>query len=63
MGLTLFWVHDTAEGRRRTHALANGMVSLLAKTLPLARVPGVGALLEEALGLAKLARNPGGDGE
>ena len=39
MGLVLFWIHDTSQGRRRTMQLVDGSVDLVVKLIGLASLP------------------------
>jgi AcrR family transcriptional regulator len=56
MGVTLFWVYDGSEGQRRTHKLVDGLAPLIARGLSLARIPGVGKILDDALDLSRSVR-------
>ena len=56
MGVTLFWVYDTSEGQKRTRKLVDGGVPLITKVLSLARVPGVGKLLDDIVSLSRSLR-------
>ena len=56
MGVTLFWVYDTSEGQRRTRMLVDGIAPLVARGVSLARIPGVGKILDDAMGLARALR-------
>lgn len=56
MGVTLFWVYDTSEGQQRTRRLVDGAAPLIAKGLGLARVPGVGKVLDDVLNLSRSVR-------
>jgi AcrR family transcriptional regulator len=57
MGLTLFWVYDTSEEQQRTRRLVDGAAPLIARGLALARVPGVGKVLDDVLSLSRTMRN------
>ncbi|MEE2522551.1 TetR family transcriptional regulator [Pseudarthrobacter sp. J75] len=56
MGITLFWVYDASEGQRRTRRLVDGAAPLIARGLQLARVPGVGKIIDEVLDLSRSVR-------
>jgi hypothetical protein len=56
MGVTLFWVYDTSDGQQRTRKLVDGAVPLVAQVLTLARVPGVGKVLDDVLSLSRSIR-------
>jgi AcrR family transcriptional regulator len=56
MGVTLFWVYDSSEGQRRTRKLVKGLAPLIARGLSLARIPGVGKMLDDALDLGRSVR-------
>lgn len=56
MGVTLFWVYDTSEGQQRTRKLVDGAVPLITRVLSLARVPGVGKVLDDVLSLTRSVR-------
>lgn len=56
MGITLFWVYDTSEGQRRTRRLVDGAAPLMARGLQLARIPGVGKIIDEVLDLSRSVR-------
>ncbi|WP_018763768.1 TetR/AcrR family transcriptional regulator [Arthrobacter sp. 135MFCol5.1] len=56
MGITLFWVYDTSEGQRRTRKLVDGAAPLVARGLALARIPGVGKVLDDVLDLSRSIR-------
>lgn len=53
MGLTLFWVYDGSEEQRRSRKLVDGAVPLMARVLSMARLPGAGKLVDEALSLRR----------
>lgn len=57
MGIALFWVYDTSEGQHRTRRLVDGAVPLMARGLSLARIPGVGKIVDEVLELTRTIRN------
>jgi AcrR family transcriptional regulator len=56
MAVTLFWVYDTSEGQQRTRRLVDGAVPLVARGLSLARIPGVGKILDDVLNLRRSIR-------
>lgn len=56
MGVTLFWVYDTSEGQRRTRILVDGISPLVARGVSLARIPGVGKILGDAMALTRAVR-------
>lgn len=56
MGIALFWVYDTSEGQRRTRSLIDGVVPLIARGLSLAKIPGVGKVFDDILGLVRSVR-------
>ena len=56
MAVTLFWVYDTSDGQQRTRRLVDGAVPLITRGLSLARVPGVGRILDDFLGLSRSIR-------
>ena len=56
MGVALFWVYDTSEGRRRTRKLIDGVAPLIARGLSLARIPGVSKVLDDVLSLSRSVR-------
>lgn len=58
MGIALFWVYDKSEDQRRTQKLIDGAVPLLARSLSLTRLPGVGKMLDDVLALTRSVRNP-----
>ncbi|MFF1828362.1 TetR/AcrR family transcriptional regulator [Paenarthrobacter sp. NPDC058040] len=53
MGIALFWVYDKSEGQRRTRKLIDGAAPLVARGLSLAKLPGVGKVFDDALGLVR----------
>ncbi len=57
LGITLFWVHDTSAGQRRTRALVDGAAPLIARGLSLARLPGVGKIIDDVLALSRSVRH------
>jgi AcrR family transcriptional regulator len=57
MGVALFWVYDTSEGRRRTRKLIDGVAPLIARGLSLARIPGVSKVLDDVLTLSRSVRD------
>ncbi|MFF1254126.1 TetR/AcrR family transcriptional regulator [Pseudarthrobacter sp. NPDC058329] len=57
MGITLFWVYDTSEGQQRTRRLVDGSVPLITRGLSLARIPGVGKILDDVLSLSRSVRS------
>lgn len=57
MGIALFWVYDTSENQRRTRRLVDGAVPLMARGLSLARLPGVGKIIDDVLDLTRSIRN------
>ncbi|KQQ90064.1 TetR/AcrR family transcriptional regulator [Arthrobacter sp. Leaf137] len=57
MGVTLFWVYDTSDGQQRTRRLVDGAAPLIARGLGLARVPGVGKVLDDVLNLSRSVRS------
>lgn len=56
LGLTIFWVHDTSPGARRTHALVDGAAPLVARLVTLARLPVASGLAQDALRLVASMR-------
>jgi AcrR family transcriptional regulator len=56
MAVTLFWVYDTSDGQQRTRRLVDGAVPLITRGLSLARVPGVGRILDDFLSLSRSIR-------
>ncbi|MBO1269808.1 TetR/AcrR family transcriptional regulator [Arthrobacter cavernae] len=56
MGIALFWVYDKSEGQRRTRSLIDGVVPLIARGLSLAKIPGVGKVFDDVLGLVRSVR-------
>ncbi|ACL38721.1 transcriptional regulator, TetR family [Pseudarthrobacter chlorophenolicus A6] len=60
MGVTLFWVYDTSDGQQRTRRLVDGAAPLIARGLGLARVPGVGKVLDDVLNLSRSVRSQAG---
>lgn len=56
LGLTIFWVHDTSPGARRTHALVDGAAPLVARLVALARLPVASGLAQDALRLVASVR-------
>ena len=56
MGIALFWVYDTSDGQQRTRRLVDGAVPLITRGLSLARVPGVGRILDDFLSLSRSIR-------
>ena len=53
MGVALFWVYDKSEGQRRTRKLIDGAAPLVARGLSLAKIPGVGKVFDDILGLVR----------
>ncbi|MFC8039560.1 TetR/AcrR family transcriptional regulator [Paenarthrobacter sp. NPDC057355] len=53
MGVALFWVYDKSEGQRRTRRLIDGAAPLVARGLSLAKIPGVGKVFDDVLGLVR----------
>jgi len=57
MAVTLFWVYDTSEGQQRTRRLVDDAVPLITRGLSLARIPGVGRMLDDFLSLSRSIRS------
>jgi AcrR family transcriptional regulator len=51
MGVTLHWVTDSSDGQKRTRALVDGLVPIVAKTVGLARLPVARGLVADIAGL------------
>ena len=51
MGIILFWIHDTSEGCRRTHALIDRTADIVVKLIGLARLPPLRPLVRITLRL------------
>jgi len=56
LGVLLFWVNDTSPGQRRTRALVDGAVPILARLVRLSRLPVLRGTVEETLGLLRSVR-------
>lgn len=56
MGVTLFWVYDTSDQQQKTRRLVDGAAPLIARGLALARIPGVGKVLDDVLSLSRSIR-------
>lgn len=57
MGIALFWVYDTSENQRRTRKLIDGAAPLVARGLSLAKLPGVGKVFDDVLGLVRSVKD------
>ena len=53
MGLVLFWIYDNSPGRRRTHAMIDHTVDLVARTIGLANVPLLAPIRRRVLHLLR----------
>ncbi len=53
MGLVLFWIYDDSPGRRRTHAMIDHTVDLVARTIGLANVPLLAPIRRRVLHLLR----------
>ncbi|MCF4120970.1 TetR family transcriptional regulator [Antribacter sp. KLBMP9083] len=62
LGLTLFWVHDTSPGRRRSLALASHGAQVVARLVRLARLPIARGVTDDVLRLVRLAASDATEG-
>lgn len=53
MGLVLFWIYDDSAGRRRTHAMIDHTVDLVARIIGLANVPLLAPIRRRVLQLLR----------
>ncbi|WP_125774368.1 TetR/AcrR family transcriptional regulator [Antribacter gilvus] len=53
LGLTLFWVHDTSPGRRRSRDLASHAARVAGRLARLSRLPVARGVVDDVLGLAR----------
>ncbi|HEU5109544.1 MAG TPA: TetR family transcriptional regulator [Micromonosporaceae bacterium] len=56
LGVILYWVHDRSPAQTRTRTLIDGAVPLIDKLVGLSRLPGLRAVIREALGLIRALR-------
>ena len=63
LGVTLFWVTDTSDGQRRTRALVDASVAMLASLVKVARLPGAAGIVEQLRGVLAVALPAGGGDE
>src|SRR6185295_12104803 len=56
MGITLFWIHDTSPGARRTRTLVDHTVEIVARLVTVARVPVLRPLRRRLLLLIEALR-------
>ena len=57
LGIEIFWLYDSSEGRRKTHLLIDGLAPLVASLVRLARLPVARGIVEDAVALLHRVRS------
>ncbi|MCK9899540.1 TetR family transcriptional regulator [Frankia sp. Cpl3] len=47
LGITLYWVYDTSPGQARTRQLVDGSARMIARAVPLTRLPGLRGVADD----------------
>jgi len=56
LGVTLFWVHDSSPGQRRTRTLIDGVAPLVGRLVRLSRLPVLRGASDDVLNLVRAVR-------
>lgn len=56
LGITVFWVHDTSDGARRSRTLVDGLAPLVGRLVSLARLPVASGAAQDVLRLVAAVR-------